>query len=367
MTCPPTPPGGQCRAGHLARFVERPAARKDAQAPQHALFEGGEQAPGLVKELRRLRWRSGRLRTLVVKVRLACIWRAISAHGMTRTQLAASSIASGIPSTCVQIAAIASSCPLPEKAGCTRWALRKNSCPASPPTPRPATGRRPAEPLFAQVQPLARGNQQLDACCTLEQLRDGVSSLLQVLEVVQDQQQAAALQVGRNLCLKIAARDLEAQALGDRANTNSAFSTEAKVTYNRHRRERLPVWRAAPQWRAVSCRSHQRRARSEPAVRVGQQSAICASSAPATDEGCGLQRQIVCALESVAMGSGQGPRAWPAAPPGSLSACRLAGSACTSAVVASSGVTSNSQCEQGGRFRTGPARRCAGRRGPAGA
>ena len=79
------------------------------------------------------------------------------------------------------------------------------------------------QPFLAQVKPLARGNQQLDACCTLEQLGYGVSSLRQVLEVVQDQQQGAPLQVGGNLCLKIAARDLKLQALGNRRQHQLGF------------------------------------------------------------------------------------------------------------------------------------------------
>ena len=41
---------GKCSVGHLRSFLQRPAAPKDAHAPQHTLFERGEQAPGLVKE-----------------------------------------------------------------------------------------------------------------------------------------------------------------------------------------------------------------------------------------------------------------------------------------------------------------------------
>ena len=57
----------------------------------------------------------------------------------------------------------------------------------------------------------------------LQQLGDGVSSLRQVLEVVEDQQQGAALQMGGYLCLEIAARHLKLQALGNRRQHQLGF------------------------------------------------------------------------------------------------------------------------------------------------
>ena len=132
---------------------------------------------------------------------------AISAHESMETHEAASSTPSGKPSTSLQMRRASSvarrrRARSPARPGVARSTKRRSA----PELPSPFSARpRPCDvehPLALHVQALARRGQQLDVRRALDDLREQVGALDEVLEVVEHEQRRPLAQIVEELLLR---------------------------------------------------------------------------------------------------------------------------------------------------------------------